>query len=42
MSEIYEIVMRHLARQGKKSKCLVCGKEFDDEYFALICCDDEC
>jgi len=46
MSEIYDIVMRQLDKLEKdkyrKFKCLVCGKEFDDEYFALACCDDEC
>ena len=46
MSEIYDIAMRHLDQQEKerlgKVKCLVCGKEFHDEYFALTCCDDEC
>ena len=41
MSEIYDIVMRHLALQKSKHKCLVCGKEFDDKYFALMCCEDE-
>jgi len=36
-----EIIKENFSLFPTKFKCPVCNKKFDDEYFALICCDDE-